>query len=146
MRRPVNTRVGDTYFPVEQMLVLLLQAREHPALEHIIFYIIYTFFDLSLIPWRIKSGGQNHGAVMFAKGLDLGVDVRIVSVGILYCGFQIVDDQSPGHATKVPEGILQTANEVVSGLTIDNFTVRFARETQNDPKDSRFLLFLPNRG
>jgi hypothetical protein len=37
----------------------------------------------------------------------------------------------------MPEGILQTANEVVGGLTIDYFTIRLARKAQNYPEDMR---------
>jgi len=74
---------------------------------------------------------------MFAKGLDLGMNIRIVPVGILYGGPEIIDDQGPGHTAEMPEGILQAANEVIGGLTIDYFAVCLARETQNDPKDMR---------
>ena len=117
------------------MLVLLLQTGGHTALESVTLYVIYTTFDLSLVAWRIRLCGQNHSAVMFAEGLDLGVDVRIVPVGILYGRLEIIDDKSPGDTAEMPEGILQTANEVVGGLTIDYFTVRFAREAQDYPKD-----------
>ncbi len=72
---------------------------------------------------------------MFAKRLDLEVDVRIVPVGILYGGLEIVDDQSSGNTAEMPESIFQTADEVVGGLAIDYFAVCLARETQNDPKN-----------
>ena len=62
------------------------------------------------------------------------MDVRIIPVGILYDSFEIVDDQSLRNTAEVPEGIFQTANEVVGGLTVDCFAVSLARETQNDPK------------
>ena len=113
----MNPRVGYPCFPIEQMLILLLQAREYTAFESVTLYIIYTAFYLSLVTWRIRFCGQNHSAVMFAKGLDFGMNIRIVPVGILYGGLEIVDDQSPGHAAEMPEGIFQTADEVVGGLT-----------------------------
>jgi hypothetical protein len=112
-----------------------LETREGTALERVIFDILYAFFNFAFMAWGIRLCRQNHRAVMFAKGLDLGMDVRIVPVGIFYSRFQIVDNQGPGDTTKVPKGILQTANEVVGGLTIDDLAVRLARETQNDPKN-----------
>ena len=131
----VNTCVGYACLPVEKMLVLLLQAGERMALESVIFYVIYTAFDLSLVTWRIRLCGQNHSAVMFAKGLDLRVNVRIVPVCILHGRLEIIDDQGPGDTAEMPEGIFQTANEVVGGLTIDYFAVCLARKAQNYPKD-----------
>jgi len=61
------------------------------------------------------------------------------AAGTLCRSLEIIDDQGPGSTAEVPEGIFETANEVVGGLTINCFTVSLARETQNNPEDMRSL-------
>jgi len=48
----MNTGVGYACLPIEQMLVLLLQATERTALESVIFYIPYASFDFALGVYR----------------------------------------------------------------------------------------------
>ena len=123
------------------MLVLLLQARERTALQGVIFYISDASFNLAFVPRCVRFCGQDDCAIMFAKRLDLGLDVRIIPVSLLYRCLEIVDNQSLGNAAEVPEGILQAAYEVLGGLTINYFAVGLARETQDNPKDMRAFAF-----
>ncbi len=60
---------------------------------------------------------------MPAKGLDLRIELRIVSVRLGDGRLRVVDDQRPGNAAEVMKRILQTANEVVGGLAINRFAV-----------------------
>jgi len=61
------------------------------------------------------------------------------AAGTLCRSLEIIDDQGPGSTAEVPEGIFETANEVVGGLMINCFAVSLARETQDNPEDMRTL-------
>ena len=52
-------------------------------------------------------------------------------------GLEVVEDQAPGHAAEVPEGVLQAAEEVVGGLAVDRLAVGLAGVAQDDAKDVR---------
>ena len=75
---------------------------------------------------------EDDRAIVFTEGLNLGVKLRIVPVGVLDRGPQVIDDHGPGGAVKMPESILQTANETVGVLTVHRFAVASAREAQDD--------------
>ncbi len=48
---------------------------------------------------------------------------------------EVVDHQRLGHAAEVVEGVLQTADEVVRGLSVNRLAVGLAGMTQDDPED-----------
>jgi hypothetical protein len=72
---------------------------------------------------------------MLGKGAQLRIQLGIEPVGLLDRGFEVVQDQSLGHAPEVDEGILQAAQEVIGRLTIDRFAVTLARVRQDDAED-----------
>ena len=74
---------------------------------------------------------------MFAEGLNLGRQFRVVPVGVFDRRLEIVDDQHFRHAAEMPEGVFNRANEVLRGLTIDRLAVSLAAVAQHDPKDVR---------
>jgi hypothetical protein len=63
--------------------------------------------------------------------------LRIEPVGLGDCGLEVVDDQRPGHPAKVPEGILQAADELLGCLAINHLAVALAGMTQDDAEDVR---------
>src|SRR5271169_593155 len=135
--RAVNTGVGHRGFPVEEMFILLLQARETVALQPILLDIIDAAFDLPLVPRRARLRGQDHATVMLTERLDLGIQVRVVPVGLLDPRLEIVDYQDLGHAGKMPKGVLDAANEVLGRLAVDCFAVALAAVRKHDAKDVR---------
>ena len=74
---------------------------------------------------------------MTGKIFELGVELRIIPVGLDHPRLQIVDDHGGRDATKVPERIFQTAQETLAGLSPDHFAVTLARMTQHRPKQMR---------
>jgi len=70
--------------------------------------------------------GQYYRAVVPAKLLHLGIEVGIKPVSAADGGAQIVDDHGGRDAAKVPERILQTAQETLAGLSPDHFAVTLA--------------------
>jgi hypothetical protein len=73
---------------------------------------------------------EYHRAVMTGELFELGIDLRIIPVGLNHTGFQVVDDDGGRDPTKISERVFQTANEALAGLTPHCFAVTLARMTQ----------------
>ncbi len=80
--RAVNPLVGHLRLPVQEELVLLGQAREDPPLQGVPLHVLHAAFDLALVPRRVRLGGQEHRAVVLGERLQLGMDLRVVPVGL----------------------------------------------------------------
>ena len=118
--------VGHGRFPLQQMLVLLLQAREAVALQAVVLDIAHAAFDLPLVPRRARLRGQDRHAVVLAERLHLGIQLRVVPVRLLDRRLEVVDHQDLRHAAEMPEGVLHAADEVLRGLAIDRLAVSLA--------------------
>jgi hypothetical protein len=60
---------------------------------------------------------------------------------------KIIEHNGFGYATKIPEGVFQTPDEVFRGLAENDFAVSFPRMTQYDAKHMRpssSALFIEN--
>jgi len=64
-----------------------------------------------------------------------GVEVRVEPVGIFDSGPQVVYYNGHSDPAKVPEGVLDTADEVLRGLTEDRFAVTLAGAGEGYAKD-----------
>jgi len=84
---------------------------------------------------RIWSGWKEDGAVMPGEVQYPGVEIGIEPVGILDSGPQVVYHNGPCDPAKVPEGVLDTADEVLRGLTEDWFAVTLAGAGEGYAKD-----------
>ena len=62
---------------------------------------------------------------MPAEGFQPGDQFRVVPVGMLDRGPQVVDHQGARHAAQGMEGILQAGDEVFGGLLVDGLAVSF---------------------
>ena len=108
---------------------------KRPPSQGVVLDVVDALLDLPLVAGRVGPGGQKHGAVVLAEGADLGVELGIEPVGLLHGGLEVVQDQPPGHAAEVAEGILQAAEEVVGGLAVDDLAVGLAGVAQHDAED-----------
>src|SRR5205807_9667384 len=92
--RAVDTLVGDRVLPVEQMAVLFFESVEDLTLEGIALDVADTRLDFPLVPRRARPRRQDCHTVILGDGTQLGVDLGIKLVAMLYTGFQIVQDKS----------------------------------------------------
>ena len=103
----MNAGVGDGAFPLDEEVVLFLQAGKRPSLESVALDVTDLALGLALVPRHVGPGRQQDGSVMFAEGPQFGVDLRVVPVGLGHGRFEIVDHQRFGDAAEVLEGVLQ---------------------------------------
>ena len=59
------------------------------------------------MPWNPGPGRKDCRAVMFAKGTQLRVELRIEPVGLQHRGLQVIEDERGGDASEVAEGVFQ---------------------------------------
>lgn len=116
------------------MLILLLEAPEHVALEGVLADVLDPTLDLAFVSRPVGLGGQNDRAIVLAEGLDLGVEVGIEPVGFVHGRPQVVDHDRLGYSAEGPKRVLHDPNELVGGLTPHPLTVAFARVAQHDAK------------
>ena len=72
---------------------------------------------------------------MFAERHHLGIELGLKPINLLDGRPQIVDDQGRDHPAKMPQGILQPADEVLGSLPPKGLGVTLARVTQNHAQD-----------
>ncbi len=135
--RAVNARVGHVLFPVRKMTVVRRQTGKAPALDRVVLRILYARLHFPLVPGHDRLGGQNDRAVMPGKLRQLGMELRIVPVGLEHPGFQVVGHHRGRNPAKVPEGIFQTPDKALGGLAPNPLTVALARMTQPRTKQMR---------
>ena len=131
----MHARVGHGLFPGTQERVLLVQAGDTSAFQGVFLHIINATFHLALVPGGVGPRGQQGDAVVVRERAHLWIDVGIKPVGLRDRGLEVVQDHLLGHAAKGPEGVLQTADEVLSGLPPDRLAVALARIAQHHAKD-----------
>jgi len=134
----VDAGVGDCLFPLQQVPVLVRQAREGSAFQGIRLDILDAAFDLSFVARCPRLGGQDDGAVVPTELADLGVEIGIEPVGLDDRGLEIVHDQRPGNAAEMPEGVFQRPDEILRGLAVDRLAVGLAGVAQDDAEGMRF--------
>ena len=145
----VDASVGDRRLPMFQVPVLFLKAGERPPLQRVVLHISHPTFDLALVAWSIRLRRQDHRAVVLTEGQDPGIDLRIVPVGVLHRGFQIIRDYGSGDPAPVPEGVLQTSKELLRPLAEDHLAVALAAVAEHYSQDVRpatTLAGLDHRG
>jgi hypothetical protein len=135
--RAMNARVGDRSLPESQVLVLFRETGERAPFQGVVLDVLDARLDLPFVPGRVGLRRQDHRAIVLAEGLHLGRDLGIEPIGMRHRGFEIVDHDLLGHAAKVREGVLQTAEEVFRGLREAGLAVRLAAVREHDPKDVR---------
>ena len=89
-RRAMNAGVGDGCLPVEQVIVLLLQAAELMAFQRVLLNVIDTPFHLAFVarcPWFRR---QQHGSIVLTETTQLGIQIGIVPVGFQNGRFEVV--------------------------------------------------------
>src|SRR5258708_6332047 len=131
----VQARVGHRPLPVEQEVVLFIEAGERPAFEGVFLDVVDAAFDVALGAGRIRPGGQQGDAVVLSERTHLGVEVGVEPISLGDGGAEVVQHQALRHAAEVPEGVLQAADEVVGRLPRDGFAVALARVTQHNAED-----------
>ncbi len=127
--------VGNGRFPVPEIFVLFLEATKGPAFDRILFHVVNTSFNLAFVTRHPRLGRQQHRAVMFTERLQLWIQIGVVAVSFDDGRFEIVGNDRLGNATEMHECIFKTLNQVVGGLTIDEFTVRLSGMTQHDAEN-----------
>ena len=63
---------------------------------------------------------------MSAKGLQLGIELRIHPIGPEHRRFEIVHVEAPRHPFEMPEGVLQSPDESFGVLMQHGLAVRLA--------------------
>jgi hypothetical protein len=94
-RRAMNAGVGHRSFPLGQISVLPRQPRKAPSLDRVVLRILHSGLHLALVPGHGGLGGQNHGAVVPGKLLQLGIDLRVMPIGPDHARLQVVDLMFP---------------------------------------------------
>ena len=84
---------------------------------------------------RARSRGPENKSVVLAEGADLGIELGIKPVGLLYGRLKVIEDKPPWYSAEVTEGIFNAAKELVGGLAIDSLAVGLARVRQHDAED-----------
>ena len=74
---------------------------------------------------------------MLRERTQLGVQLRVIPVGLLDAGLEIVQHQAARQAAEVIEGVFQTTQERVGRLPPHRLAVAPARVAQHDAKDMR---------
>jgi hypothetical protein len=133
----MNAGVGHRVFPMGQKEILRCQALKPASRQGIILNVFDACFYLALVSGHRWLGGQDHRAVVLAKGNHLGIEFGIKPIGFADRSPKIVDHQGGRHAAKMPKGIFQPANEVLCGLPVEGFRIAFARAAQHHAQHMR---------
>jgi hypothetical protein len=80
---------------------------------------------------------QQREAIVLAELDDLGIQFRIVPVGLFDDRRGIVEDHDLRHASQSPEGVLQGANERLGGQPPHGLAVALARVAEHGAKHMR---------
>lgn len=86
----MDARVGHVLFPIRQVSVLRRQALERSPLDRVVLRILDARFHLALVPGRRRFGRQNDRAVMPGELLQLGMEFRIIPIGLQDTGLEVV--------------------------------------------------------
>src|SRR5258705_294537 len=130
----MDARVCHVLLPVGQKMVLRRQTLKAPSLDCIVLRILDPGFHLALVSRHRWLGRQNHGAVMASKLLQLGVNLRIVPIGLDHARLEVVDDNGGWNPAQIPKGIFQTSDEALSSLAPHRLAVTLARMAQYPAK------------
>ena len=72
---------------------------------------------------------------MRGEAAELGVEFRVIPVGLEHPRLQVVHHHGFGHAAIMPEAVFQTAQERLGVLAADGLGVALARMAQHAPED-----------
>src|ERR1700733_9966317 len=136
--RAVDPGVSHGQLPVEQELVLFLQAGEASPFECVVLNVVDALLDLTLVARCVGPRRPERQAIMLTKGLDLGVELRFEPVGLLHRSPEVIQNQAPWCSTEMAESTLEATEEVVGGLAVDSLAVSFAGVGQHNAKDMSF--------
>ena len=117
------------------MSVLLIEAGEGATFERVLLDVSNAAFDFAFVSGGARLGRNKHDAVVPGERGDLRIEFRMEPIGLAHSGFEVIEDESFEDAAEVPEGVLQSGDEVVCGLAEDGLAVASARVTQDDAKD-----------
>ena len=123
MRGSVKACISDCQFPVSEELILLLQSREAPSFQGVLLDIANTTLNLAFMAWRVGACWEKHSSVVFAKGANLGIDLRVIPVRPFDGGLEVIHDQPLGYSTKVPEGTFEASKKVLRGLAVNDLAI-----------------------
>src|SRR5437870_686659 len=148
--RAVNARVGHAAFPIQKKQVLRTQTFEAAALEGVFLAVIYSRFDLALVPWHRRSRRQDHRTIVPTKLLHLGVEFGIKPVSPRHGGTQVVDHQRLGNPAQIAERIFQAADEALGRLPPRPAAAKGGRNFGGQTRRSEWLVLArdhpPSRG
>src|SRR5690606_12612492 len=88
--RAVDACIGYCCLPLQQVVVLLLEAGEGPTLQGVLLDIAHAPFDLPLMPWGSRPGRQQDRSVMLAEAPQLRIQIRVVAVRADHGGLEVV--------------------------------------------------------
>ncbi len=125
-RGAVNPRVGHSSLPVQEQQVLLLERAETSAFQSVVLDVVDALFDLALVAGRVGARWPEHDPIVLAEGANFGVELGIEPIARLYRAAEVIEYQPPCRSTKVPEGALDAAEEVVCGLALDSLAIGLA--------------------
>ena len=74
---------------------------------------------------------------MTGELLQLGIDLRVIPIGLNHPGLQIINDHRGRDAAKMPERIFQTPDKALAGLPPHDLAVTLARMTQYPAEQMR---------
>ncbi len=123
--RAMNSRVGNSGFPTQQVFVLFRQTGKRATLKGIVLNVVHTPFDFAFVTRGARFGRKEHGTVMFTEAHQFGIEIGVVPIRGEHSCFQVVGDKCCGDASKVLKGIFQDGDQVVGRLSKDGFTVAF---------------------
>jgi hypothetical protein len=86
-RGSVNALVGRRGLPLAQEKILRRQTVEAAAFDGIVLRVLHRRFHLALVPRHGGFGGQDHRPVMPCELFELGIELRIIPVGLDHSGF-----------------------------------------------------------
>ena len=124
--RAVQALVGDVALPPAQEGVLGRQGVEDAPLQRVALHIADPPLDLALVLGMPRPRGHRDGAAVTAEGGELRRELRVVPVGALHRGAQVVQHQPPGHAAERQERVLDAPDEALRVLSEHRLAVSLA--------------------
>lgn len=88
--------IGDGAFPVGEKEILRREAGKLAALERVGLGVFYAGLDLAFVSRHPGFGRQQRGAVVFAEGAQLRIELGVEPVGLEDRGLQIIGDEGGG--------------------------------------------------
>ena len=135
LRCAVDALIGNGLLPLAKMDVLGGDIGEVMSFEGVILHVVDVAFDFALVLGCVWARGNDGRLIVVREGEDLGVQFRIVPVGLFDGRLQIIDPQSGRNSSEVAKGVLERSEKVVSALGEEGLGVAFARVAEGDAQD-----------